>query len=43
MKINRLDHAGIRVMKLDQATALYEKLGFSVTRTRLFATLALDR
>ncbi|MFQ5581414.1 MAG: VOC family protein [Mariprofundaceae bacterium] len=32
MKINKIDHVGIRVMKFDISISFYEKLGFSVTR-----------
>ena len=35
MKINRLDHVGIRVMEFDRAIAFYEKLGFTLTRKDL--------
>jgi lactoylglutathione lyase len=32
MKINSLDHVGIRVMDFDRAVSFYEKLEFRVTR-----------
>ncbi len=35
MKINSLDHVGIRVMNFDKAVGFYEKLGFTVTRRDL--------
>lgn len=35
MKINRLDHVGIRVMEFDRAIDFYEKLGFSLIRKDL--------
>ena len=35
MRINALDHVGIRVMNFDRAISFYEKLGFSTIRQDL--------